>query len=167
LTLLDRAAFATIKKLIEAGVLHANEDSARTLYRACSEIASTDDGQARRLAEALAHLAQGKTKQRMANVLSNGGFPVEALGPMREAVETAIHALVLWRGHNTEAPPTLDLIDSTLVQPNLLPAATLSHIALLREEKSELDEAQAGDLLAESDRLFLRAVSILDSAQRR
>ena len=47
-------------------------------------------------------------------------FSVEALVPMHEAVEAALKALCLWRGHNTGTPPALGLIDSVLVQTNLL-----------------------------------------------
>ena len=163
LKLLDRDAFATIQQLIEAGVLNANQESARTLYRATAR--PKDDGQSRRLTEARDRLAQGEHKRRMAKVLTEGGFATEALVPMREAVETALQALTHWQGHNDEAPPTLGLIDSMLVQPDLLPNETLPLISLLRDEQSELDEAKAGKLLTQSDSLLSRATSVLESAQ--
>jgi hypothetical protein len=165
LKLLDREAFATIQQLIEAGVLNANQESARTLYRATATARPKDDGQSRRLTEARDRLAQGEHKRRMAKVLTEGGFATEALVPMREAVETALQALTHWQGHNDEAPPTLGLIDSMLVQPNLLPNETLPLISLLRDEQSELDEAKAGKLLTQSDSLLSRAASALESAQ--
>jgi hypothetical protein len=165
LKLLDRDAFATIQQLIEAGVLNANQESARTLYRAQATARPKDDGQSRRLTEARDRLAQGEHKRRMAKVLTEGGFATEALVPMREAVETALQALTHWQGHNDEAPPTLGLIDSMLVQPNLLPNETLSLISLLRDEQSELDEAETGKLLTQSDSLLSRAASVLESAQ--
>ena len=84
---------------------------------------------------------------------------------MREAVETALQALTHWQGHNAEAPPTPELIDSMLVQPGLLPNETLSLISLLRDEQSELDEARVGNLLTQGDNLLSRAASILESAQ--
>jgi hypothetical protein len=73
--------------------------------------------------------------------------------------------LTHWRGHNAERPLDLGLIDSTLVQPNLLPNETLSLLSLLRDEQSELDEAKAGKLLTQSDSLLSRAASVLESAQ--
>ncbi len=94
-------------------------------------------------------------------------FSVEALVPMHEAVEAALKALCLWRGHNTGTPPALGLIDSVLVQTNLLPAETLSLVARLREEQAEADEAQATRLLAQSDKLVFQAASMLGSAQGR
>ena len=165
LKLLDRDAFATIQQLIEAGILNANQNTARTLYRAPATNRPKDDGQSRRLTEARERLAQGEHKRRMAKVLTEGGFSTEALVPMREAVETALQALTHWQGHNAETPPTLGLIDSTLVQPDLLPNETLPLISLLRDEQTELDEARACKLLTQSDSLLSRAASVLESAQ--
>jgi len=165
LKLLDRDAFATIQQLIEAGILNASQESARTLYRAPAADRPKDDGQSRRLTEARDRLTRGEHKWRMAKVLTEGGFSIEALVPMREAVETALQALTHWQGHNAAALPTVELIDSVLVQPNLLPDETLSLISLLRDEQSELDEAMAGKLLTQSDSLLLQATSILESTQ--
>jgi hypothetical protein len=166
LQLLDRDAFSTIQQLIKAGVLNANQDTARTLYRKPIDDRPKDDGQSRRLAEAHDHLAQGEHKRRMAKVLTEGGFSTEALVPMREAVETALQALTHWQGHNAEVPPTLGFIDSTLVQTKLLPGETLSLVSRLRDDQSAHDEAQADKLLAQGDSLLSQAASVLESAQR-
>jgi hypothetical protein len=161
---LDRDTFATIQALVEAGVLNTSHDNARTLYRAPAANRSDNDGRSSRLPEARKRLARGERKQRMAKVLAQGGFIVEALVPMREAVEFALLALTLWRGHKTETPPDAELIDSMLVQTKLLPAETLSHIARLRDEQLELDETHAAKQLAQGGNIFSRAVSILRSA---
>jgi hypothetical protein len=165
LQLLDRDAFATIQQLIKAGVLNANQDTARTLHHAPAAGRPRDDGRSRRLAEARDHLAQGEHKRRMAKVLSEGGFSTEALIPMRDAVEAALQALAHWQGHNAEVPPTLGLIDSILVQAKLLPGETLSLVSRLREDPSAQDEAQAGKLLTQGDSLLSQAASVLESAQ--
>jgi hypothetical protein len=164
LQLLDRDAFATIRQLIEAGILNANQDTARTLYRAPATDRPKDDGQSRRLTEARDRLARGEHKRRMAQVLTAGGFPREALVPMREAMETVLQALTYWQGHNAEGSPDMALIESTLVQTNLLPNETLSLISLLRDEQSEMDEARAGKLFTQSDNLLSQATSILTQA---
>jgi hypothetical protein len=101
----------------------------------------------------------------MAKVLTEGGFSAEALAPMREAVETALHALTLWQGHDAETPPALGLIDSTLVRTKLLPTEILSVVACLRKDQPEWDKAQANNLLTQSDRLLSRAASLLESPQ--
>ncbi len=162
LKLLDRDAFATIQQLIEAGVLNTNQDTVRTVYRAPAADKPKDDEQSKHLTEARNRLAQSEHKRRMAKVLTEGGFSTEALAPMREAVETALHALLFWRGHDTENPPAQELIESTLVQTNLLPAETLSLIARLREDQPGVDEAQADNLIRQSDELLSQAASVLE-----
>jgi superfamily II DNA or RNA helicase len=162
LQLLDREAFATIRRLIDAGVLHANPATARTLYRAPAADRPTDDGRSRRLIEARDRLARSERQRRMANVLTAGGFPTEALAPMREAVEVAVQALTLWQGHDADTPPALSLIDSALVQSNLLPADTLSLVARLREDQPAADDVQAVDLLTQSNRLHSQAAALLN-----
>ena len=110
---------------VEAGILNTGQTSARTLYRTPTTDRPKDNGQSQRLAEALDHLARGEHKRRMAKVLADGGFTVEALVPMREAVDISLQALALWQGHNTGTPPDLGFIDALLVQTNLLPANKL------------------------------------------
>jgi hypothetical protein len=100
----------------------------------------------------------------MAKLLADGGFTVEALVPMREAVDISLQALTVWQGHNTGTPPDLGLIDSVLVKTNLLPAENLSHIARLRDEQSEWDETHAGKLIMQSESIFLQAATLLGSA---
>ncbi|QYZ67792.1 MAG: DEAD/DEAH box helicase [Gammaproteobacteria bacterium (ex Lamellibrachia satsuma)] len=161
LKLLDRDAFATIQQLIEAGILNTNRDTARTVYRAPAADKPKDDEQSKRLTEARNRLTQSEHKRRMAKVLTEGGFSTEALVPMRDAVETALHALLFWRGHDTEKTPAQKLIESTLVQANLLPAETLSLVANLRKDQPEMDEAQADKLIRQSDELLSQAASAL------
>lgn len=161
---LDRKTFATIQELMEAGVLTANRESARSVYRAPAGERPKDDGQSRRLAEAREHLARSEHKRRMATVLAEGGFPTEALAPMHEAVETALQALSHWRGQAADTPPTLGLIDSLLVKTDLVPAETLSLVARLREHETREDNVEASLLLTQGERLLARAAAVLASA---
>ena len=162
LQLLDRDAYAAVRQLIDAGVLHTNQDSARTLYHAPPTDRPKDDGSSRRLTEARDRLARGEHKRRMAKVLTAGGFATEALAPMRDAVEVAVQALALWQGHNADTAPALGIIDSALVQTQLLPAATLPLIARLREDQPPTDEAQAGNLLTQSEHFLSQAAALLE-----
>ncbi len=163
--LLDRETFATIQELIEAGVLNASRDTARTVYRAPAGERPTDVGQSIRLAEARDRLARSEHKRRMANVLTEGGFSTEALVPMHEAVETALQALIHWRGHDAGTPPTLGMIDSLLVKTELLPAETLSLVARLRENETEGDKAQANLILTQGERLLAQAAAVLEAVK--
>jgi HEPN domain-containing protein len=165
LKVLDRGTFETIQQLVKTGILNASQASARTLYRVPTADEPKNDGQSRRLAAALDHLARGEHKRRMAKLLADGGFTVEALVPMREAVEISLQALIEWQGHNTGRLPDLELIDSVLVKTNLLPAENLSHIARLRDEQSDRDETHAGILVMQSENIFSHVASLLKSAR--
>jgi len=161
LKILDRSAYAAIQELIAAGILNFNQESSRTLHRTAVTDRPEDDVKAKRLAKARAQLAQGEHKRRMAQVLSQGGFSLEAIVPMREAVETALQALLLWQEQEIETPPTLGVIDKRLVQENLLSAESLSLIAQLREEQAEREEAQISQLLEQSESLLVHVNSAL------
>jgi len=165
LKLLDKNTFSTIRELIEAGVLNANHSTGRTLYRDSAEAKPKDDEALKRLNKAHNHLAQSEHKRRMAKVLKEGGFAAEALAPLREALETALQALAIWRGHDTETATDAEWIDSALVQTNLLPTESLSIIATLRENKIPSDESQTIELLLQGDNLLSHAASVLESAK--
>ena len=156
LELMDSAAYQTLQRLIEAGVLSANTDNVKTLY--CASMPDTpqaDDGRAKRLAEAQEHLAKGEHKQRMAKVLAEGGFVTEALPPMREAVETALQALAIRWDWKTATPIPIDLIDVELVKNGLLPDEILSLVTHLRTDQAGMDEKQAAQRL-------LQGVSLIE-----
>jgi ERCC4-related helicase len=161
LQLLDRHTFANVMQLIEAGVLHANTESVRMLYRAPTTDRPKDDDSSGRLTAARDRLAQAEHKRRMASVLSAGGFATEAISPLRDAVNVAMQALLLWKGRNTEAAPTLGLIDSTLVHTKLLPADTLSLLVRLQEDQPVEDVILAGQLFTQGERLLARATTLL------
>ncbi len=154
LELMDRAAYQTLQRLIEAGVLSANTASVKTLYCASTPDTPQDDGRAKRLAEAQEHLAKGEHKQRMAKVLAEGGFVAEALAPMREAVETALQALAIRWDWKTEAPIPIDLIDAKLVKKGMMPDEILSLVTHLRADPAERDEKQATRWLLQGDSLM-------------
>ena len=167
LQLLDRDAFATIQQLIDARILNVNQETVRTLYRETVTDKPEDARRSRRLSAACDRLAQGEHKRRMAQVLSEGGFSVEAIAPMHEAVETGLQALALWQGHDPDTPPTLALIDSMLVKANLMPPEILSLVANLREDQAEWNEAEVSNLLTQSDGFLSHVTSVLESADKR
>jgi len=150
---------ATIQQLIEAGILSANETGARTLYRSTDQ--PEDNELQKRLADARELLARSEHKRHLQNVLIEGGFAAEALAPVRDAVETGLQALVIWQGHDSEAPPEPGLIDSVLVRTDLLPAETLSLVTHLREYPSAEGETQEAELIVQSERLLSQAVLLL------
>jgi len=166
LQLLDRDAFAAIRQLIDCRILNVNQETVRTLYRETDTDRPEDVRRSRRLNAARDRLTQGEHKRRMAQVLSQGGFSVEAMAPMHEAVETALQALALWQGHDPDSTSTLARIDSMLVKANLLPPETLSLVAQLREDKAKWNEAEVSNLLTQSVSLFSHVASVLESADQ-
>ena len=158
---LDKAAFDTIEKLIEAGILNTGCKAIQVLYQASDE--PVDNGSSLRLSKAREHLLSGAHKQRMASVLGDGGFSVEALVPMCDAVEIALQALMLWQEDYTgETPVDLASIDLKLIKTNLLPDETLPMITALREHPLVKEETRATELLVQSKQIFMQASSLLE-----
>ncbi len=160
LQLLDQKAFEAIGAMIESGLLKVRQQPARTLFQATD--AAQDEQQAKRLSAARAHLQAGGHKQRMANVLSAGGFPAEALAPMSEAVNRALQALMLWQGQDTETASDLQQLETRLIQTRLLPAETVPLVCALRPDSQIEDETRASELLALSEQIISHATALLD-----
>ncbi|MES9901920.1 MAG: DEAD/DEAH box helicase, partial [Sedimenticola sp.] len=158
LKLLDRKTHSTILQLIASGVLSADEGNSRILYQA-----SESDDTSKRLSDSRKHLSRCDHPWKMAKVLATGGFKMEALAPIGEALETALQALLLWQGLDATAEATLELIDSTLVQPGLLPSETLQLITDIRQELSTRDESQTSWLFSHCDEVLLQATQHLGS----
>ena len=92
----DRSTFDAIERLVEAGVLQFTASGASLLDRSPAPALEEHDlERRRRLARARELCEQAERKSRMAALLAGGGFPVEALAPLREALETALRALYL------------------------------------------------------------------------
>jgi len=90
---LDRSALEVIERLAAAGFLQLTPEGRRLLDRssALGEEAK-DDGRRLRIARAREVFEQAERKMRMAAVLAGGGFPVEALPSLREAVELGLRS---------------------------------------------------------------------------
>lgn len=166
LELMDRSTYDTIQRLIETGVLNTNRGQSKTLHRAPAMESPPDDGQAQRLTEAREQLAKGEHKQRMAQLLADGGFLLEALPPMREAVEISLRALLQWRNKSCSLPIPLDLIESALIEEDLLPAQALTLISrLTKDQPAATDEGEAEDLVKQGSMLMERAARVLEQAE--
>ncbi len=162
--LLDRATFETLQRLIEAGILSAGPNAVHSLHRSpalASQRAGRDE---RRLLDARKLFAQAERKQRMARVLADGGFTVEAISPLKEGVETALQSLVHLLGEAHGEPIPLGLIESRLVNENLLPAETVSLVTRLRANGSTGSDVETPNLLRQGAALFKHAAEVLDRA---
>ncbi len=161
LELMDLATYNTIQRLIEAGVLNLSREQSKTLHRAKTLDVPPDIDQAKRLTAARQQLAKGRHKQRMVQVLAEGGFPLEALSPMREAVEAALQALLQWRNEDHQPPLSPELIESALIAEDLLPGHASSLYTHLTKDRPAADEEEAGKLMEQGNSLIDQAGRIL------
>lgn len=93
LELLDRRTYEAVGRLVEAGLLQPASGEREVLHRSPALADARAAERERRLGEARKTFERGERKQRMAGVLATGGFPVEALPPLAEAVRAALACL--------------------------------------------------------------------------
>ncbi|HEY4588362.1 MAG TPA: hypothetical protein VII86_04005, partial [Thermoanaerobaculia bacterium] len=142
LELLDRSAFEALERLVDSGLVSFPAKGRRELYAAALQ-PETDLERSRRLAAARATFAQAERKLRMATLLAGGGFPIEALPALREAVETALQARAQMEGLD-HLPTALPLLDKLRADPGALLGAT--------EEEARSWIAGAEGLVAEIEK---------------
>jgi hypothetical protein len=103
LEVLDRATYETIQRLIEQGLLHPVAGGTRLLHGGEAAMETGRAVRERKLGEARKAMEQAERKRRMSDVLKVGGFCVEAVPPLREAVEWALKAIVRLAGDGATA----------------------------------------------------------------
>ena len=100
---LDRAAFAVVQRLAEAGVVGFAEGECRRLHGADSPEDADAERARRALQRARGIFGEAERKLRMATLLAGGGFAVEARAPLAEAVGGAVSSLsTLAQGHGAD-----------------------------------------------------------------
>lgn len=151
LEVIDRATFETIQRLMQSGILRPGTHASEALYQS----ASIQQGAAAdRRRAALEQLSRADRPRKMAMLLIEGGFVVEACKPMRDAVEAATKALAALAGeHDTEIVP-LRVVTSHLIGRGWLPADAVASIARLREIEAGIDETHARTLIEQSTKLL-------------
>jgi hypothetical protein len=163
LELLDRNTYDTIRRLADAGLLKIEGTYAQTLHASPSVEDPVQKEKERRRQVAQSFLADARRKGRMAKVLREGGFPCEALGPLREGVDLALKAAACAAGRDPEALAEgvpVSLVESCLVQEGLLPEDAVGTIAGLRQTQREsevLSDKLAASLLGAGEGLIEHA----------
>ncbi len=162
LEVLDRATYETIQRLIGQGLLQPVA-GARLLHGGESALETERAVRERKLGEARKVMEQAQRKRRMSDVLKDGGFGVEAVPSLREAVELALKAVVRLVGDGA----TLEEGDSPLSAlktfgNGILPDTTVDTVARFRALVSSSD-AQGETLSGE---VFKSGVEIIEAAQK-
>ncbi|CAN5825887.1 hypothetical protein BH20PSE1_BH20PSE1_13470 [soil metagenome] len=150
--ILDRATYETIQRLAATGLLTLHTGAAETLHRGASLAQEHRHDRHRRISEARKRFEEATRKQRMAQVLAEGGFRREALVPLREAAETGLQALLHLIGVDKNAPIPLPVLQANLT--GMLPADAISTVNGLRDAGDDPSEDLADGLLRAGHRLL-------------
>lgn len=114
LEVLDKTTYATIQRLIEAGVLAWGSTQATSLHRATPVRDAEREARQQRLREARAMLEQAERKRRMAELLIANGFTAESLAPMREAHDAAMKAITAFATQAEPVPAAITSLANTI-----------------------------------------------------
>jgi superfamily II DNA/RNA helicase len=160
LEMMDRSTYETIRRLAGAGFLKMDKESTHKFHSspAFDDQASTKKD--RSLKEAKKIFSQAERKMLMSSVLTEGGFPMEALTPLSQAVELALKASAYLAGEidvegNKDLP--LSRIQSRIIASGFLPDNAVAIVASLREsiqQLENLDENTAINLIQSSRNLI-------------
>ena len=124
------------------------------------------DGMAARMAGRL--LSQAERKMQMSSVLVEGGFPLEALTPISQAVELTLKALAYLAGEDeVEEELSLSHIKSRIIPAGLLPDNAVAVVASLREsvpQPEKLDDDAARNLIQSSQKLIHQVSQALNKS---
>jgi SNF2 family DNA or RNA helicase len=88
---LDSNTYELLQKLEKLGIITINESASQTLHRSLASKEMHRTEKEKRLTQAKKHFARCERKQKMAKLLASGGFIIEALPPIEEAVSYGIN----------------------------------------------------------------------------
>jgi len=162
LEVLDRATYEAIQRLIENGILSLNQE-AQTLHQSTSTDKPQQQIQQQRLQRARQQLKQAERKHDMAQVLASGGFVIEALPALSEAVEGGLASLAQLDAHDA-SPLSITFIESHLLNNTKAPPNTTALVAQLREGGEGLNEKEAVALLESGAALMQHVAETLNKA---
>jgi hypothetical protein len=117
---IDRKTFETIQRLVDAGLLSFNPSATLSQQSAPENVIKLDKKQ---IEQAQNYLTQAERKQKMASLLIQGDFAEEAITPLKQAVESSIHAFASLKNIYCDQEP-MDLstsnVHETFIQPVLV-----------------------------------------------
>jgi len=158
--ILDRNTYETIQRLAEAGLLKLNTEL-QTLHRSPLLSKKHQEATQKQLNKARKRLNQAEHKYNMAQVLSKGGFIIEAMPSLGEAVESSLESLALLENHDS-SPLSISYIESDLIRTSRVPKETISLISQLREDNIKISEKYAQTLLESGETLLQQVTETLN-----
>lgn len=162
LEMLDRATFETLQRLAAAGVIQFTHPPKERVYDAQSDDNREAHERQRRETLSRKHLKSAAEKQRMSQLLADGGFIVEALAPMSEALNKALTAAATAAGKANGDLLSIAQVGD-LQTAYELPADTVTTTAVLRHESDGLGEQAAKDAMHSANEV-LRVIEVALSA---
>jgi len=170
LEILDRHTYETIGRLMDSGVF---KRSALPVRLHQSPLLSDTGSLSRegRRTEAWKIFGAADRKMRMSALLVDGGFPVESLPSVREAVRTGLRALCYFSGLDEAAKqdhePSHQILHSRFIVSGLLPENAGAILARLEEsanEQGEMNDQIARELHKEASVIYEQAQIALNRA---
>lgn len=160
LEMMDRSTYETIQRLTNAGFLKMDKNSIRQFHSspAFADRALIERERSQKKAQKI--FSQAERKMLMSSVLTEGGFPLEALTPLSQAVELTLKAAAYLAGEDdadSEEDLSLTHIQSRIIPTGLLPDNAVAIVASLREsvqQPEKLDEDATRNLIQSSQELI-------------
>jgi len=157
LEMLDQATFETLQRLAEAGIIQFTQPARGHKYESKTDTNREAKEKQQRQAQSQKNLKAAEEKQRMSQLLAEGGFIAEALSPLNEALNKTLAAAAIVAQIKIDDPISISQI-SSLQKEYKLPEETIATIAILRHERDGLSEQAAIDVMA-SARAVMRVIN--------
>lgn len=147
LELLDRAGFEMLQRLADAGVIQFVQPVKSPAFDAQDEASKAMLKQKQQQAKLQRLLSDSEEKQRMSQLLADGGFIKEALAPLSDGLNQVMAAAAWVSKIKIDEPISIGQMGA-LQSALELPEMTVATIATLRYERNGLDQAAAKELHA-------------------
>jgi hypothetical protein len=153
LEMMDRSTYETIQRLTDAGFIKMDKNSVHKLHSSPAFADRALIERDRLQKEAQKIFSQAARKMQMSSVLADGGFPLEALTPLSQAVELTLKASAYLAGEDDvegEEDLSLSHIQSRIIPAGLLPDNAVAIVASLREsvqQPEKLDDDAVRNLI--------------------
>jgi len=128
-------------------------DKSQTLHQSKPQDKSEIEKKQQYLKKAKKQLGEAEHKYNMANLLGSGGFAVEAMPALGEAVEGALQSLALLDGQEV-IPLSITHIESQFIAPGKVNRNAATLVAQLRENSVGLEKQEALALLKDGELLM-------------